>query len=94
MTELEKVAERMALTGLGYRWFFDGVLFLLWAFICLIYLGVMRACFLPLTYFNNGLRDAMIYENPTSALYNSLIILAVASFFIIAASLLTKWREE
>ncbi len=49
---------------------------------------------LPLTYFNNGLRDAMIYGNPTSALNNSLIILAIATIFIISASLLTKWREE
>lgn len=49
---------------------------------------------LPLTYLSNGLRDAMIYGNPTSALNNSLIILAVASFFIITASILTKWREE
>lgn len=49
---------------------------------------------LPLTYLNNGLRDAMIYGNITSALTNSLIILAVAAFFIIVASLLTTWREE
>jgi len=49
---------------------------------------------LPLTYLSNGLRDALIYGNPTSALNNSLIILATATFFIIAGSVLTKWRGE
>jgi ABC-2 type transport system permease protein len=51
------------------------------------------ASVLPLTYFNNGLRDAMIYGNPTSALNNSLIMLGIAAFFIAAGSLVTKWRE-
>jgi len=49
---------------------------------------------LPLTYLSNGLRDAMIYSNPTNALNNSIIILTIATTFIIAASLLTRWREE
>jgi len=49
---------------------------------------------LPLTYLSNGLRDAMIYGNPASALNNSLIILAIAVILIVVASILTKWREE
>ncbi|MFQ5951054.1 MAG: ABC transporter ATP-binding protein/permease [Candidatus Geothermarchaeales archaeon] len=51
------------------------------------------ASVLPLTYFDNGLRDAMIYGNTASALDNTLIMLAVAAFFIGAGALVTKWRE-
>jgi ABC-2 type transport system permease protein len=49
---------------------------------------------LPLTYFNNGLRDSMVYGNISSALYNTSIIIGVGIFFIILGSLITSWREE
>jgi len=49
---------------------------------------------LPLTYLNNGLRDSMVYGNVSSALFNTVIVLAVGIFFIILGSLITNWRED
>ncbi|HZY48059.1 MAG TPA: ABC transporter permease [Candidatus Bathyarchaeia archaeon] len=50
--------------------------------------------FMPLTYVNNGLRDALIYAEPTQALTNTLIALALAVFFIVLGSVLMNWKEE
>jgi len=50
--------------------------------------------YLPLTYINNGLRDAMIYLEPAQALTNTVIALGLAGFFIILGSVLMSWKEE
>jgi ABC-2 type transport system permease protein len=52
------------------------------------------AAYLPLTYINNGLRDAMIYLEPAQALTNTIIALGLAGFFIVLGSLLMNWKEE
>ncbi len=52
------------------------------------------AQYLPLTYINNGLRDAMIYLEPAQALTNTVIALGLAAFFIIVGSVLMSWKEE
>ena len=48
---------------------------------------------LPLTYLNNGLRDAMILGDTASALYNMSIVLVTGAVFFIIGSLITDWRE-
>lgn len=50
--------------------------------------------FLPLTYFNDGLRDTLIFGNVSSALFNLGVVslLAVIFFFLSAWSL--RWRAE
>ncbi len=50
--------------------------------------------YLPLTYINDGLRDAMIYLEPAQALTNTIIALGLAVFFIILGSVLMSWKEE
>ena len=52
------------------------------------------ASYLPLTYINNGLRDAMIYLEPAQALTNTIIALGLAAAFIVLGSLLMSWKEE
>jgi ABC-2 type transport system permease protein len=52
------------------------------------------AGFMPLTYINDGLRDSMIYLQPTQALTNTIIALGLAGFFIVLGSLLMNWKEE
>jgi ABC-2 type transport system permease protein len=52
------------------------------------------ATFMPLTYINDGLRDAMIYLEPAQALSNTIIALGLAGFFIILGSVLMNWKEE
>ncbi len=52
------------------------------------------ANYLPLTYINDGLRDAMIYLEPAQALTNTIIALGLAGFFIILGSVLMNWKEE
>ena len=52
------------------------------------------AAYLPLTYINNGLRDAMIYLEPAQAFTNTIIALGLAVFFILLGSLLMSWKEE
>ena len=51
------------------------------------------AKFLPLYYVNEGLRDAMIYNDPAGALYNTMVILIVAVVFFVLGVVLTKWKE-
>jgi len=52
------------------------------------------ANFMPLTYVNDGLRDALIYAQPAQALTNTIIALGLAAFFIVLGSLLLNWKEE
>jgi ABC-type polysaccharide/polyol phosphate export permease len=52
------------------------------------------ANYLPLTYVNDGLRDAMIYLEPAQALMNTVIALGAAVFFIVLGSVLMNWKEE
>ena len=52
------------------------------------------AAYMPLTYINNGLRDAMIYLEPAQALTNTIIALGLAAAFIVLGSLLMSWKEE
>ncbi|NLI74487.1 MAG: ABC transporter permease [Euryarchaeota archaeon] len=49
---------------------------------------------LPLTYVNNGLRDAMIYGNTVGALDNMLIIIVIALVVIITAVAISGWKKE
>lgn len=48
---------------------------------------------LPLTYFNNGLRDAMINGNFQSAFQNTVIVLAIGIFFVALGTFVTSWRD-
>ncbi|MDD3398216.1 MAG: ABC transporter permease [Candidatus Methanomethylophilaceae archaeon] len=52
------------------------------------------ATVLPLTYLNEGLRDAMVYGNLTNAYYNLLVLVGVTAVFVAVASLTTKWKED
>ena len=49
--------------------------------------------FLPLTYLNYGLRDAMILGDTASALYNMMIVLVAGVIFFVIGSIITDWRE-
>ncbi len=51
------------------------------------------AKFLPLTYLNYGLRDAMILGDTASALYNMTIVLIAGVIFFVIGSIITDWRE-
>jgi ABC-2 type transport system permease protein len=52
------------------------------------------AAALPLTYFNNGLRDTMVYGNTASALVNLAVLLAFGVVFFLLASRLMSWKEK
>jgi len=52
------------------------------------------ANFMPLTYVNDGLRDALIYAEPAQALTNTIIALGLAAFFLVLGSVLMNWKEE
>ncbi len=52
------------------------------------------AGYLPLTYVNDGLRDAMIYLDPAGALNNTIIALGLALGFVILGSVLMNWKED
>jgi ABC-2 type transport system permease protein len=52
------------------------------------------ANFMPLTYVNDGLREALIYSEPAQALTNTIIALGLAAFFIVLGSVLMNWKEE
>ena len=49
---------------------------------------------LPLTYFSEGLRYAMIYNYPDGTYMIIAIVAALAVGFIIVGSLVTKWKEK
>ena len=49
---------------------------------------------LPLTYFSEGLKHAMIYKNPEGVYLNMAIVAVLAVVFIILGSLVTRWKEK
>ena len=49
---------------------------------------------LPLTYFNTGLRDTMVYGNTGGALINLLIVVVIGFIFFLLASRLMSWKER
>ncbi|NLK26461.1 MAG: ABC transporter permease [Euryarchaeota archaeon] len=49
---------------------------------------------LPLTYVNNGLRDAMIYGNASGALDNLLIIAAMTIALALITVMISGWKRE
>jgi ABC-2 type transport system permease protein len=49
---------------------------------------------LPLTYFSEGLRDAMIYNYPEGVYTNMAIVGVLAAVFIAIGSLVTRWKEK
>ncbi len=49
---------------------------------------------LPLTYFNNGLRAAMVDNQPDIAITNTIIVVILAVIFIVIGTLVTSWREK
>ncbi|KQM12315.1 hypothetical protein AOA80_02980 [Methanomassiliicoccales archaeon RumEn M1] len=49
---------------------------------------------LPLTYVNNGLRDAMVYGNASGAMDNLLIVLVMAVAFIVVTVAISGWKKE
>jgi len=49
---------------------------------------------LPLTYFSEGLRSAMIYKYVEGIITNMAIVSALAVAFIIIGSIVTRWKEK
>ena len=49
---------------------------------------------LPLTYVNNGLRDAMVYGNASGAMDNLLIVIVMALAFIVVTVAISGWKKE
>lgn len=49
---------------------------------------------MPLTYFSDALRSAMIYKEPTNAFYNLAILLVLAIVFITVGTILIRWKED
>ena len=49
---------------------------------------------LPLTYINEGLRDAMIRTDLSASMFNLSIILPIGITAIIIGSMLMTWKED
>lgn len=49
---------------------------------------------LPLTYVNNGLRDAMVYGNAAGAMDNFLIVLAMLAVVTVITIAISGWKRE
>ena len=49
---------------------------------------------LPLTYFSEGLRYALIYKYTEGIFTNMAVVSALAVIFIVVGSLVTRWREK
>jgi ABC-2 type transport system permease protein len=49
---------------------------------------------LPLTYVNNGLRDAMVFGNTSGALFNLGVIVLLAAVFVIIGAYISKWTDD
>ncbi len=49
---------------------------------------------MPLTYFFNALRSAIIYKEPLNALYNLAILPVLAVVFITIGTILIRWEED
>ncbi|HDM66803.1 MAG TPA: ABC transporter permease [Thermoplasmatales archaeon] len=54
----------------------------------------VAARFLPLYYVNEGLRNAMIYDNVEKAVYFTSFVVLFSLFFFILGVFLTKWSED
>jgi ABC-2 type transport system permease protein len=52
------------------------------------------AAVMPLTYFNNGLRDTMVYSNTASSVFNLAVLLVLGVLFFVLASKLMSWKER
>jgi len=52
------------------------------------------ATVLPLTYVNNGLRDAMIMGEPQRAIMNTIIVAVLCVICLFVGAWITKWEEE
>ncbi|MBI0584234.1 MAG: ABC transporter permease [Methanomassiliicoccus sp.] len=49
---------------------------------------------MPLTYVNNGLRDAMIYGNSSGAFYNLMIVAVLTAVFVIVGVAISTWKQD
>jgi ABC-2 type transport system permease protein len=49
---------------------------------------------LPLTYFSDGLRYAMIYHYAAGVYTNMAVVAALIVVFILTGSLVTRWKEK
>ncbi|MBT0160332.1 ABC transporter permease [Candidatus Bathyarchaeota archaeon A05DMB-2] len=49
---------------------------------------------LPLTYVSEGLKHAMIYQNPEGTYINMAIVAMLAVVFIIVGAIVTRWKEK
>jgi ABC-2 type transport system permease protein len=49
---------------------------------------------MPLTYVNNGLRDAMIYGNDIGAMNNLLIVAMLTVVFMIVGVAISTWKQD
>jgi ABC-2 type transport system permease protein len=49
---------------------------------------------MPLTYFSDALRSAMIYKEPANAFYNLAILSVLAVVFITVGTILIRWKED
>jgi ABC-2 type transport system permease protein len=49
---------------------------------------------LPLTYINNGLRDAMVYDNTVGAISSLIIVAILAAIFFVIGVAVSKWKVE
>jgi ABC-2 type transport system permease protein len=49
---------------------------------------------LPLYYFQDGLRAAMVTGSTTTALVDFAVLTVLATVFILFGSLVTSWREK
>ncbi|MFQ5918784.1 MAG: ABC transporter permease [Thermoplasmata archaeon] len=52
------------------------------------------ALFLPLTYFNNGLRDTLVFGNVESAMVNMAVVAVLAVVIFVLAAWALRWRAE
>ena len=49
---------------------------------------------LPLTYFSQGLKSAMLYKDPEGIYLNMAIVAVLAVVFIIVGALVTRWKSK
>ena len=49
---------------------------------------------LPLTYFSQGLKSAMLYKDAGGIYFNMAIVAVLAVAFIIVGALVTRWKEK
>lgn len=52
------------------------------------------ATVMPLTYFNSGLRDTMVYGNSMSALVNIAVLIVLGVILFVLSSRLMSWKER